>query len=375
LKKMLTGKGKGAYSEVARPTQKEPLMFPSAAARTSILQELGAVVKPDPDLPVALSEPQFLSDWSPRDKPWDVHKSQAVQVSSIFASDPDGLAVRHGQRVSACGESLVYRWATKRDDPSELAFKLQGAHFCHVRLCPVCQWRRAMMYLARFLEGLPKVTEENPTARWLFLTLTQRNVPIDELRAAIIAMNKAWDRLAKKKAFGAVRGWVRTTEVTRGSDGSAHPHFHVLLMVNANYFGKNYITQAAWAEMWRHALHADYEPIVHIQVVKDKESKEALVSAVRETLKYSVKPMDMTADHAWLLELKRQLHSLHFIATGGVLKGVLREGQETQQDLLLAGNEEIGVEVPTEEKPFVFDFDHPVKRYRKRVDSPKNQSK
>ena len=39
-------------------------------------------------------------------------------------------------------------------------------------------------------------------------------------------MNAAFQRMKVRKEFRPVQGWIRTTEVTRGSDGSAHPHFH-----------------------------------------------------------------------------------------------------------------------------------------------------
>ena len=340
-------------------------MFPVAVARKSILDELGPIVKAFDTSPAALTEPEFLSDCSPRDKPWDVHKAQAVQVSQIFNSASGDRLRRWAARVGKCAEWLVYAWGQSRNDPGEFALKLQQAHFCHVRLCPICQWRRSMMYLARFLEALPKLTAENPSARWLFLTLTCRNMPVEDLRASLASMNKAWDRLAKKKAFDVVRGWVRTTEVTRSDQGLAHPHFHVLLMVNANYFGKNYITQAAWAEMWRHGLKVDYTPVVDIRVVKPKAGNDELAAAVRETLKYAVKPSDMTTNADWFLELTRQLHKLRFIATGGLLKNILRESEETQEDLLLAGEGE--VELEDEGKPVSFDYAHQVKRYRRRV--------
>ena len=63
--------------------------------------------------------------------------------------------------------------------------------------------------------------------------------------------------------------------------------------------------------------------------------RAALRRAAAETLKYAVKPSDMTADPAWFLELTRQVHKLHFIATGGLLKDVLKEGQESDADLAL----------------------------------------
>ncbi|MDK7012116.1 protein rep, partial [Escherichia coli] len=88
------------------------------------------------------------------------------------------------------------------------------------------------MWQARFYQSLPKIVAEYPDARWLFLTLTVRNCPITELGDTLTVMNAAFQRLKDRKEFRGVLGWVRTTEVTRGKDGSAHPHFHTLLMVS-----------------------------------------------------------------------------------------------------------------------------------------------
>ena len=67
---------------------------------------------------------------------------------------------------------------------------------------------------------------EVPSYRWVFLTLTVKNPPVTELRDTLKAMNSAWQRLAQTKRFkGVVKGFIRTTEVTRGKDGDmmAHP--------------------------------------------------------------------------------------------------------------------------------------------------------
>ena len=187
---------------------------------------------------------------------------------------------------------------------------------------------------------------EHPKARWLFLTLTVRNCPITELGETLTAMNAAWQRLKDRKEFRPVLGWVRTTEVTRGKDGSAHPHFHALLMVPPSMFAKNYVKQARWVELWQEAMRLDYAPVVDVRAVKSKAPKEgqteaeaaaaALQNAVAETLKYSVKPSDMTDDPAWFLEMTKQVHKRRFVATGGALKDVLRVEEETDEDLTLA---------------------------------------
>lgn len=214
-----------------------------------------------------------------------------------------------------------------------------------------------MMWIARFIGALPKVMEKHPTARFVFLTLTQKNVPIGDLRSTLQGMNKAWDRLAKRKDFKVVLGWIRTTELTRGEDGSAHPHFHVLLMVPSNYFTKNYIKQAEWTQMWREALRADYDPIIDVRAVKGD-----VIPAARETLKYSVKAADMKADPEWFLEMTRQLRRRRFIASGGLLKDMLRPEDETEEDLLLLGEGE-----KDEGEPDVFfDWNRPEKHYKRR---------
>ncbi|MBZ4317371.1 protein rep, partial [Mycobacterium tuberculosis] len=84
-----------------------------------------------------------------------------------------------------------------------------------------------------------------------FLTLTVRNCAIGELGETLNRMNMAFQRLKDRKEFRPVQGWIRTTEVTRGSDGSAHPHFHTLMMVPPSMFTRDYVKHDRWVELWR----------------------------------------------------------------------------------------------------------------------------
>lgn len=114
------------------------------------------------------------------------------------------------------------------------------------------------MWQARFYQALPDLVRAYPKARWLFLTLTVRNCEVSELSVTLKVMNEAWQRLVKREEFKPVQGWLRTTEVTRGKDRSAHPHFHVLLMVPPSMLsGVNYIKQPRWVELWQEALRAN----------------------------------------------------------------------------------------------------------------------
>lgn len=211
------------------------------------------------------------------------------------------------------------------------------------------------MWQARFYQSLPSIQQEQPKARWLFLTLTVRNCKVSELGDTLTAMNSAWNRLRLRKEFKPVLGWVRTTEVTRGRDGSAHPHFHALLMVPPSWFrGQTYVKQARWVELWRDCMRLDYQPVVDVRAVKERAPEAAqtasearavaLQRAVAETLKYSVKPSDMTADAEWFLELTRQTHKRRFVATGGELKDVLRVDEETDRDLVMGDEPAEGID-------------------------------
>lgn len=191
------------------------------------------------------------------------------------------------------------------------------------------------MWKAKAYKVLPKIVEAYPTHRWLFLTLTQKNVPITQLRETLQHMNRSFQRLSQLKAWPAV-GWLRSTEVTRGKDGSAHPHFHCLLMVRPGYFGKNYIKQDEWVEMWRKSMRLDYNPILDVQAIKKGSQPMQLVP---ELLKYCTKESDLVADREWFLELTRQMQKMKCVTTGGVLKEYLKELEEEPEDLIGKGDE------------------------------------
>lgn len=196
------------------------------------------------------------------------------------------------------------------------------------------------MWQARFYQALPKLLTAYPKSRWIFLTLTVRNCDMSDLSSTLKAMNEAWQRFINRVDFRPVQGWLRTTEVTRGADRSAHPHFHALLMVPPSMFsGVHYVKQSRWVELWQESLRVNYPPNVDVRTVKPKGGKassmaELLQGAVAETLKYSTKPDDMVTDPQWFLDLTRQTHKKRFMASGGALKDMLREDEESNQDLI-----------------------------------------
>ena len=213
------------------------------------------------------------------------------------------------------------------------------------------------MWKAKAYKVLPKIVEAYPKYRWLFVTLTQKNVAIGELKKTLVDMNRAFQRLSQLKAFPAI-GWLRSTEVTRGRDGNAHPHFHCLLIVPSSYFsGRSYLKQSDWVTMWRKALRLDYNPVLDVQAVKQGSKPMELVP---ELLKYCTKESDLVADREWFLELTRQMHKMKCVTTGGVLKEYLKELEQEPEDLIGEGDDPES----EDEDTFYFGWKRQEKKYR-----------
>jgi plasmid rolling circle replication initiator protein Rep len=306
----------------------------------------------------------YLSDISPADKPWDVKRAQSDEIAKIYESI--GYE-RYSERISECSQWLNY--ALKASNDGELKLKLREARFCRVRHCLVCQWRRQQMWRARFFKALPDVQAKYPTGRWIFVTLTVKNCELADLRSTLTWMNAAWQRLIQRKIFPAL-GFIKSVEVTRRADGTAHPHFHCLMLVPAGYFSKGYIPHDKWRELWQLCLKTDYLPIVNVKVVKATKptlndaldpSNAGMAQAVCETLKYATKPADLFADPEWLGELTKQMQKTRAISIGGCLKEFFSE--DDPEDLINADIEE---DEKTEDDVYLeFDWSSLVRRYVK----------
>jgi plasmid rolling circle replication initiator protein Rep len=126
------------------------------------------------------------------------------------------------ERVYQCAKYPLF---TVRDEK----LKLLSVRFCRVRQCPICQWRRSLMWVAKFCVAYPKIEEDYPTSRFLFLTITVKNCPSGDLKATLNHLNHSFARLTQRKEWPA-QGWVKSVEITRSEDDLAHPHIHALIM-------------------------------------------------------------------------------------------------------------------------------------------------
>ena len=234
-----------------------------------------------------------------KERPWKTHKSNSLLLSESFerVGKPN-----KAQRVCNCGSSLKFHAC-----PAGHEKRLTWANFCRVRLCPMCAWRRSLM-LAHQLKQVAHEASKRKPLRWLCLTLTVRNCDSEDLEDTISHMMKSWDKFSRRKAFkNVVVGYFRAFEITRNIfDDTYHPHFHVLLAVEPNYFRdtEKYMKTEQWAELWQQSLKVDYTPITDIRIVKNKRNAEKekkiladkgielASSAIAELSKYSTKSED-----------------------------------------------------------------------------------
>lgn len=182
--------------------------------------------------------------------------------------------------------------------------KLRTANFCKMRLCPMCIGRRARRSAWKLSRVLDLVEQEH-NSKFLFLTLTIRNVDGEHLGAALGQLTDAWQRfLDQRQIRGTVKGWFRAIEITRGDgihkeDNGYHPHIHAILVVEQDYFSKasrqagKYLNQSDLVERWQKALRVDYLPSVDIATTKAKRKRggvdSASLAAAKEGAKYPVK--------------------------------------------------------------------------------------
>lgn len=273
-----------------------------------------------------------LVEMSPGDIKWDSVKLACDLLSQFLSSTEFD---KWADRMGACADFLKCRPDIDKET-GEFLLKLMQVYFCHCRHCPICSWRRSLRDMAIFLTRLPQILSEYPKARWVFMTLTVPNVPIESLREELGLMSKAWHRFVKRKEFMQVKGWIRKTEVTCECKrkGYAHPHFHCLLMVSSTWFrGDKYVKQSRWAEIWGECMKLDVIPIVDIRAVKGTPDKAAV--EILKSFNYSVKPETLVNNPDWMLEYFRQVHYLKFIACGGALKNILKNDDPETDDSLV----------------------------------------
>lgn len=224
-------------------------------------------------------------DSTGKELPWIDKKLKSGYLSESY--ERIGMKSK-SYRVETCGSYLEFHRYTTNE------LRLSSANFCKVRLCPLCGWRRQRKIFAQVSKVMDLACESKEYS-FLFLTLTVKNVEGEALASQLNQMFKSYDRLCKHRKFKrSVKGWFRALEITRNSKtGEYHPHFHVILMVEKQYFKKSelYICHDEWKSYWKESLDVDYDPRVDVRKFR-ASSKKSMAKSVSEAAKYTVKDSD-----------------------------------------------------------------------------------
>jgi len=281
-----------------------------------------------------------------RRRPWREKRVRTEMVAEgwALAGEP-----HRARRCQDCGT-----WLTFGECPGDGTKRLLQANFCKQRLCPLCAWRRSMKLTAEVSAVLHRAAEAWPERAYVMLTLTQRNVPGQDLADEVSRILDGWSKLRRRGEFKEVAGWLRTLEVTYNAQaGTWHPHLHVLLQVTPSYFtGRGYVSHARWVALWRAVLDLDYDPSVEVHRVRQRASRDALGAAAAEVGKYAVKDTDLTGDTPQeaserLLVLDSALAGRRLVAWGGDLRKLAKELESEDGDE--AGDEDDLVHITGED--------------------------
>ena len=151
--------------------------------------------------------------------------------------------------------------------------RVVAANYCKDRFCATCQWLKSRKAFDEAMLIGHHILADDPKLRFIFLTLTVPNVPLSQLGDCITAKMTGWKRLIERKRVkDAILGYHRSLEVSYNPiRNDYHPHFHVLFVVPASYFGKRYINQAEWLSLWQSCMRDESITQVDVRAVKAKE--------------------------------------------------------------------------------------------------------
>lgn len=278
---------------------------------------------------------EILEDTSStgRVRPWREYKLGTELLAMAY----DSINPRKAVRLRDCAAWLGFA----RVDGDGGGKRLVEANFCRVRLCPMCQWRRALKsykYTRQIVSAM--ITHyrevEGVNLRWLMVTLTVKSCTGPQLDGTLDQLQDAWRRLRDVKAMEPVIGWYRALEVTHDCNeyitdvmyksrqayydkrglksgdcnpnyDTYHPHYHVLIAVSDTYARISYAQiRKTWQDAWQSAARLSYVPQVDVRRSYRRgqvSSADDVAAMVAEAAKYTCKSGDYLRPDDWDLTL------------------------------------------------------------------------
>ena len=192
-------------------------------------------------------------------------------------------------RMHNCGKVVKYALDTVNEKK-----KLLYTETCESRFCARCQKMKSIK-LGQKLFTLTNYLKVEKEYRFLFITLTVPNVSKDDLKEEIKEINSAIDKMTQRKKFQQFKAYFTKLEITYNRKrNDYHPHIHLLVAVEKNYFdkrNKDYIKQEELLKHWQSAKEDYSITQVDVRALKDNDDKK-LMKSILELSKYEAKSSD-----------------------------------------------------------------------------------
>lgn len=214
---------------------------------------------------------------------------RAPPIQSVKNARRLGMLAR---RITTCAESASLKLLTEPGEPTRIAYRNQRR--CRTMLCPPCARERARRTVKRAASVLDAILGEAPQTRFAFLTLTSRNMPMEQIVQMLTLHETALARFLRyARVRQAFQGHLTGIEVAvrkHGGHWQCGVHSHSLVALGEGYFDRArtiYLSQPATVSLWQEALRASYKPVCHIKAIPDGTAARA---SLTECLKYAIAP-------------------------------------------------------------------------------------
>ena len=302
-------------------------------------EEISEIYRDEKGIEVIRGTGEILQDISSSGRPrnWSEKKGmnrELVEVLKLFRNSyPLILSEMRLNQIEDCATYLKYGIS------KEGSKKLVDANFCRFKFCPICVWRKSLKMFSQMSAVTEVLSSEYPSARYIFVTFTVKNVRAEELSLAIDRLNEGFKRLVQKsKKFTEAKvfqesllGYLKCLEITYNSkEKSYHPHIHSVFHLKSSYFGKNYLSHSKWVSLWKAMMNLDYEPLVNVKAIKRTESGTN-PKMIAELAKYPIKTSDLLnikyeeEQQEVLYTLLTSTYHRRFVTFGGTFREMKRQ--------------------------------------------------
>lgn len=218
-------------------------------------------------------------------------KRMSYDIASVFRNLNK---VNKADLIKNCNSLRYIKQCLAHEEHKE--FKVS---YCKDRYCPVCSHLKAHKHTQMLHTILSSMQKDNnyKNSYLLFVTLTQKNVTVGELKDSVDKTTKALSKLLKTdKLFksykttktdgsisnnkplcqGAIIKKECTAEYKKSRDRiEFNNHIHLILLVRKDYWNQKskQWTHKRLGKLWKDALGIDYTPVVWISLVRNGELK------------------------------------------------------------------------------------------------------